>query len=711
MSLGSSKASVRGKATRPERQSQSQLSTSDVVGSGTLELLPYVRGSLETGKELSAKAREALETVRSELRPWVPEEDPETYDPEAAQSALYNEVNSAVQSADSQIDKLCFKRRPSPPADAKKGVTAALEQLAEEVWKAVAEGMEKPLALLVARMFPVLDSLADTIEALSRTLDETISHVEAGQPSAEAPPYQGEPQDRSKPPDSETAAVLRAELEAITSNLQGLTVSKGKNEDPEIGKIRREVGKIKAKVQNLSRMLEEEDLKNAEEKSGRRSNVTGAGLSDDIEIQSEHSQIVLHPPSQVTIDAEEIKNELSRHLRDNHANVITALNEQKQDISSVAQAQVTLQSKQDALTMEVAELRKKLNEVFSVETSSPKGKKVEMGRSVSFLRAFAPHIRANSEQEFVEKFSKQIADERAELDSFLSLLRSEGISFLTLDDLAREFIKLKTSVTNLQEEREDALLKMIRVQSEFEIEMQFQKAKTSKLEAELSEMRSSGLNTEEISTLRSRIDELTLENARLRGDALDLSSVGRPSESIDDYSKNDELAFLKLQLHQKKERLAKFMEERKGMGSRAPTPTEIMTVSEKCDREAADIKRLTRQIQTIEGSQDVADSLGTRELEMKPVDEHLASHIMTLLNLTGAFEICGTVAYGEDVWALVKVAQGIVWVRTNLDRYKLSNEEMIVQCTQATKLLEAYPNLPRSVVLALGQLISRNEGK
>ena len=334
-----------------------------------------------------------------------------------------------------------------------------------------------------------------------------------------------------------------------------------------------------------------------------------------------------------------------------------------------------------------------------------------MTQGLAVLRTVFPELRAGGEQEFIEKFVKRVMEERAEVEQFMGAVRSEGYSFLTLEELAREFTKLKTSVMNLQEEREDALLKMIRVQSEFEIETEFQKARANQLETELSQLRDSGLDSDEAAVLKSKIDELTLENARLRGDAFDLSSVEPPVESIDDYSKNDELAFLKLQLHQKKERLLRLVEERKALDSRPATPSDLMSLSERCEREAADVKRLTRQIQTIEGSQDVADSVATRELEMKPVDERLASHIMTLLNLTGAFEVCGTVSYGEDMWALVKVGRGFVWVKSSLDRHKLSNEEMIVQCAQATKLLEAYPNLPRNLVLALGQLMAQTEAK
>ena len=715
MSQPSSKAGFKAKSTRSERPAA-------LPSSESLDLLPSLRQSLETGRALSSRAREVVETLRSELKPWTGEVGVEEGgDQDAVHAALYNDVKAAVQSADAMIDKLCFKRRPSPPVDARKGVTAALEQLAEEVWKAVAEGTEKSLTLQLVRLFPVLDSLTATIDALHQTLEDLLTRAESGQPSADElkPNPLPDPAKSEESKETELGKVspgppkaidkgkwreVREEMETVLGELQALGMAKGRNEETEAGRLRREVGKVKQRLQGVCKSMEEEEVRSPSERSMQRSNIPGS--SDDL---TEHSHPSFRPPSTLTIDTEDIKLELTRHLRESQTTVITALNEQKQGISSVAQAQVSLQSKQEALSAEVAEIRKKLNEVFP--TSPSKGKKMDMTQGLAVLRTVFPELRAGGEQEFIEKFVKRVMEERAEVEQFMGAVRSEGYSFLTLEELAREFTKLKTSVMNLQEEREDALLKMIRVQSEFEIETEFQKARANQLETELSQLRDSGLDSDEAAVLKSKIDELTLENARLRGDAFDLSSVEPPVESIDDYSKNDELAFLKLQLHQKKERLLRLVEERKALDSRPATPSDLMSLSERCEREAADVKRLTRQIQTIEGSQDVADSVATRELEMKPVDERLASHIMTLLNLTGAFEVCGTVSYGEDMWALVKVGRGFVWVKSSLDRHKLSNEEMIVQCAQATKLLEAYPNLPRNLVLALGQLMAQTEAK
>lgn len=699
MSQSSLKASPRGRVLPP-----------------SIELQPSVRTGLEVGREMSLKARDEVHRIHSELKPWLGQEEwPgefEAIDQEAAHTALFNEVQAAVQAADSQIDKLCFKRRPSPPADARKGVTAALEQLAEEVWKAVAEGTEKPLTHQLYRLFPVLETLCATIDALHKTLEDTINRVESGQPAAEEAkpaatsldleesksPVSPQAHPRLlKPPDSALAGEIKAEIEGVVREMSALAQGKGRNEESEAGKLRREVGKMRAKLETVCKTMEE--LRLSEHFAGQIP-ISGLTLADD---QTEHSQTSLRPASLQTIDTEDIKSELSRH----QSTVISVLKEHKQGIHSVAEAQASLQSKQDTLTQEVVEIRRKLNEVFPSSYNST-GKKQDLTRGISLLKSLFPDIRSSSDQDFVEKFTRRIVEERRELEGFLTQIRSEGYSFETLEELASELVKQKAEIGSWQEEREDAMLSMIRVQSEYEIEMEFQKAKVSRLEVELSQVRDSVLTSDEVAFLKSKIEELTIENTRLRGDAFDLSSVEQPGESIDDYSKNDELAFLKLQLHQKKERLGR-LESRKDSG--AATPSEIISLSERYEREAAEIKRLTRQIQTIEGSQDVADSVATRELDMKPVDEKLASHIMTLLNLTGAFEVCGTVSYGEDMWALVKVGRGLVWVKSELDRYKLSSEEMIVQCAQATKMLEAYPNLPRSLVLALGQLMGQTEAK
>lgn len=664
-------------------------------------------------------------------------EEKEAPEQENATELLYAAVRETVAEADETIDRICYRSR---QLTGPKGVTAALEKLADDVWRIVAESMDKPVASRLTQTLNVLVGLQpdfETVKSAVKGANERLDTLIAQQMTPEAAPLPSPAS--SKTSREEFAAELQVEgqrmlgsfqkyagssksnkstvegfkvemddiLTDMVTTVQNTKEQTGFKEDPEGWKLKKEVARIRQRVQTLCKAIGEAELPES-----TRSRRQPSLASEEFERFSEHSERSSLRPhsyhSSLSLETEELKNEISKHLHDTKQDVMGVLKEHKMGMSSMSQIQLALQMKQESITSDLADIKKRLNEIFP--PTQERGKAVDFSKGIVLLKSFAPNIRASSDQDFIEKFTKQVARERGEQDAFLTAIRNEGFGVVSLDESIREFVKLRATNASLQEAHEDDVLNFIRLQSQYEIDTQYQKMRTEQLEAELAKLKQSGpvgVDTSEIAALQAKIQELTSENARLRGDAFDLSMV-EPASVDDDSSKNDEMAFLKLHLHQKKDRIARLEEERVALEARISSltanPSDMMALAEnrkKFERESAEVRKITRQI---EGTGDTTESVAG--LELKQANEKLAAQMMVLLNLKGPFEICGTVNFAGEEWALVKVSDGFSWVKADLERNKLSNEEMVAEYLQAMNLLKTHPQLPRSVVLALGQLLS-----
>lgn len=712
-------------------------------GPSHLELLGLVKGQLRAAEEAVDKVVEELEEVKKDLKLQIDSEEgglrvtgeKQAADQEDPTDVLFAAVRDAVAEADETVDRICYRSR---HLTGPKGVTAVLEKLADDVWRYVAENLDKPLTSRLVQTLNALSELKPSVETASTAVHTASGHVETiitQQTASEAAPLPS-PTGSGKTPRDELAAELQAEGQRMLGSFQRYAGSKktdksalpdfrsemddiltdmvttvqstkspsGFKEDTEGWKLKKEVARIRQRIQGLCKALAE-----AEQPESTKSRRQPSLVSEDFERfseQSERSSLRPHSyHSSLSLETEELKSEISRHLTETKQDVMSALKEHKVGMSSMNQVQLALQMKQESINNDLAEIKKRLFAVFPA--AQEKGKAVDMSKSITLLKSFAPEIRASTDMDFLEKFTKLVARERREQEAFLTAIRNEGYSCASLDESIKEFAKLKAENACLQDAHEEDVLNFIRLQSEYEIEGDYQKTRSDQLEAELTNHRQTGgvVDSRELAALRAQVQELTTENARLRGDAFDLSIVEPTTSMDDDYSKNDEMAFLKLQLHQRQDRLARLEEEKTGLEERiasmAASPADMMTLVEnrkKYEREAAEVRKLSRQIDG-EATESVAG------LELKQANEKQAAQLMVLLNLTGPFEICGTVNFSGEEWALVKVGEGFTWVRTNLERYKLSNEEMLSEHLQAANLLKTHSQLPKNVVLALGQLL------
>ena len=721
-------------------------------------LISLIKTALSSASDITQRLEPTLAALKNEIAPppdpvdegalkveeeKAPEVVEEDVDP------LFAAVREAVSQADSTIDKFCLKRRAGvSQTDAKKGVSSALEKLADDVWRAVAESMEKQAP---SRAEDLLSQVQQDIESLKQALADTTTMLESlisifqqtdesrgatreqlsGELQAEGQRLLESFQRYAATKRPNNSVEVRREMDELLGEMVTVMMaSKGKlsySEDAETFKLKKEVARIRQKVQTMCKSMEEGDTPTGQDCVQSTPVHARRGQSlmpEDIESMSERSSFRPHSHhSSISIDAEELKNEISKHLRQSHETLITELKEHKLGLSSMNQIQRTLQVKQDTMNSDVAEIKKRLFEMFpgggGVQmTGGDRARLSDFSKVMNKLKTFGPEIRSNSDVEFLDKFTTQVEKDRKAMATFLSSLQSDGLNIVSLEEAASEISRLKSENQSLLEANEDSLLKMIRSQSEFEIETEFMRARLQRLETEANEPKvSSPVYTDggELTELRDKVKELMQENARLKGDFFDASIVEPVPEALD-YSKQDEVTYLKMQLSQKKQALRKLAEEKKMLEEKvvgmSANPQELIGLGEMQDayeRMAAEVKKLTTHIQRFEGGEtpftEEAELGAMKDLELKSVSQKMADYIRVVLNLTEGFEVCGTVTYNEGDWALVRVGSGFVWVKTDMERFTITNEEAVAEYALATQMLEGHHKVPKSPVLALGHLL------
>lgn len=554
-------------------------SEEESVSSTAQSLLTQVKNALQTASAAAEHLKEGLETVQSSLelvlkgdfssrqesRFTVPSSRKE-----ALMDSLFSQVKRAVFIADAQIEKYCFKRRGSyTQSECRKGVTAALEKMANEIWKSMAESMEKPVSHHLIEVGKTLFALRTELEELGKSQSESLAKVEEvlyehvgeegqvegvkamterretigdfgkseaktarGGRSEFTTELQAEGQrmlnsfqrfSSSSKLQGKTSSGLRGEMDAIlkdmVSAVQNSTPRAGRSEDADTWRMKKEVLRIRQRVDGLCRHMEDSDTASVVSLPVRARDMS---VVDDTDAFSEVSDRSRARSVAITsgFDPEELKQLLHRQMQATQKHVLGAISQQTQGISMFSQTQAAMQVKQEALSTEVTEIRKKLEELFP--SSRAKTKIGDLSKSISLLKAFAPDIRALTDQEFIEKFTRQVTVERQELDSFLTAVRAEGYSFVSLEEVAKEFARLKDSYTSLREDHDDFLLKMIKTESEYEIEVEYHKSLTSQLQSELQRLKDS-YQEDELSSLRDQVAYLTQENMKQRTDLLEMS--------------------------------------------------------------------------------------------------------------------------------------------------------------------------------------------
>lgn len=114
---------------------------------------------------------------------------------------------------------------------------------------------------------------------------------------------------------------------------------------------------------------------------------------------------------------------------------------------------------------------------------------LSLGLMLKAMRTAAPHIKTGNDAEMVHQFVSETLGLKEEVGALIAAVRSLGCEVSGLKDIEAEFIKSKQQYTELAEEHDELILKMIKVQSETELNANYHQTRIKELENQLEEAR------------------------------------------------------------------------------------------------------------------------------------------------------------------------------------------------------------------------------
>ena len=110
-----------------------------------------------------------------------------------------------------------------------------------------------------------------------------------------------------------------------------------------------------------------------------------------------------------------------------------------------------------------------------------------LGLMLKAMRTAAPHIKTGNDAEMVHQFVSETLGLRQEVGALVEAVRSMGCEVSGLKDIEAEFSKFKQQYAELAEEHDELILKVIKVQSEAELNANYYQTRLKELEAQLEE--------------------------------------------------------------------------------------------------------------------------------------------------------------------------------------------------------------------------------
>ena len=508
----------------------------------TIRVLDWYR---RAWKDMSEELRLLVDTdTKAPTKPISTSESPPDYTIKGTSfEGLFSSMKRSVTSAESMIHNYCFKRRGKySEAECKQGVGIALERMANDIWKQVYGYVQKPVGTRASEALKALSRQQEDTEAIAAKLKEAQVHFEevlkrhlnfSGMGESPAQPISPEDeaifkddrsselsdQARASPFPKELTAELSEQSNRLLKSFQKFASSGIREPGPlparremdsilrdmllmvktskaEVGRVKEELGSQKFERQlNRMRYRVESLCKSMEEATSKRVTFAAAQVGPS-PLQEEISRLrdVVFRQS-VVIDRYRAEERLPIHVSDvPQSPVPEAASFHMPEMDQLTQAQQTIMT-------DIREMKQHMDRFFySSKDSAPDSSK---SQTLKVLKAAAPHIRASNDSEFLQLFIDDLVALRKSQQSLLSTLNNEGYSLETLEDVSKEFLKVRGDYLSLKEEHDETLLKIIRVQSEAEIEGSYLESRIKFLEAELEESKKAEQYTPESSSPRS----------------------------------------------------------------------------------------------------------------------------------------------------------------------------------------------------------------
>lgn len=661
--------------------------------------------------------QEKLETLWKELTVFTAVDRPKggktKLESHPTIESLYSKIRSVIVTATTQLETLSS---PSHQDDVRKQVKDIMDSVTTDIWFNIQQTWGKSSLQLLHHTVTILSTLLQDLLSLGERINhviETIVHgiEEAKHPSEEA--IEAEM----------TVTQLRPALLSLFDRL--VSVVHSRYSEAEGWKTRKESMLIWQRIENLCRCYEEK---------GRFKLDPSLENVDELSVGSEEEEV----------------ESLVKHVQVSQDTVLGALKEQRQGLDGVGLAQASLQRNQDVLVSEISAIKGKLENLFPSPQKTPKAS--DSSKSLALLKAFAPDIRAINDEEFAVKLTKMVASERKEKEDLLCTVMEEGYAVDSLEDVAKEFAVLKSSYMSLRDTHEESILKSIKIQSELEAELAYQRTQIQQLTA------LHPPNDREILQLKAKIDEITIENvklkvecSRMRKSKLDESLKQSVDESVQTNPpeltvnpgnivkippkirpfckekgtnctvieseereiQTEEASMLtsdeeeELPASEVVQELQQRVQDRIDLlmtisDEEQTLENTLATLDENSENAWEIMQSLTsvhsRYDETFEEIQNIKDEIA-REKQLQRAKMTLlpvSKQLLTELNarLDESFQVCGAVGYASQKWALVRQMQTLMWVRPEAVQQEMPGVECIEQYREACRMLSCSDLLP-----------------
>lgn len=445
-------------------------------------------------------------------------------------------MKRAVIHAESQVIKTCFKQRGKyTEAECKKSVESAFERMANDIWRQLGGYLQKSVNTRAADTLRSLiklqsdaDSIAAQVKELQVHFEDSLRrqvHLSSFTPDArlhtslsvEDDEKMSEASDLSRISVSarDMSSDLKEQGNRLLQSFQRFTSSGGTTETGTVPS-RREMDLVLRDMLMMVRSSKAEASRAREDKGDQRLERHLARIRNRIdtlcrsfEEGASTKRMTLNvtpPPNEtMTVSSEDI-----RSLREVIAHQAAEIEKLRRDsllsgrvsspIEPVHEDLQQMNETQGSIMADIREMKKHMDRVFFASKDTGGASATQ---ALLVLKASAPHIQADNDTEFVKKLMSEVLSIRKSQHMLLQLLRKDGITVETLEDVGTEYSKLRKEWVETKEHYDELFLRMIKIQSESELESNYHQSKIKELEAELELVRN-GRNTPDSGSSRAK---------------------------------------------------------------------------------------------------------------------------------------------------------------------------------------------------------------
>jgi len=429
-------------------------------------------------------------------------------------------MKRAVIHAESQVVKLCFKQRGKfSEGECKKSVESAFERMANDIWKLLGAYLQKSTATRAADTLRSLIKMQSEAEAVATQVKELQVHFEdtlrrQANLSSLTPEAKMQHVSFSVDEDekmSEMSDVSRISVSAkdLTSDLkeQGTRLlqsfqrfTSSGNSESKTSPARREMDLVLRDMLLMVRNSKAEAGRLHEDKGDQRLERHLSRIKARIDAlchNFEEGAVTKRRPVSVSPPLNEAVSEDIRKLKEvvgKQAAEIEQLRKQAalavqvtSPIEPVHEDLQQLNEVQGSIMADIREMRQHMDRVFFATKDA--GKEASARQVLQVLRASSPHIQTENDSEFVQTVMDEIITLRKSTHCLLELVTKEGFALKSLQEVGAEFVKQHKAYLDLKEQHHELFLRLIRFQSESELEASYLQTRVKELETDLETLR------------------------------------------------------------------------------------------------------------------------------------------------------------------------------------------------------------------------------